>query len=51
MSKESMQASTCPRCGRRMYYAEQHLLVCDSPLPQPGQVKRPRKKKEATGVS
>jgi len=46
MCKESMQASTCPRCGRRMYYAEQHLLVCVSPLPQSDKIRRPRKKKE-----
>lgn len=42
MCKESTLADTCPRCKRRMYYAEQHLAVCDVPAPV-----KAEKKKEA----
>ena len=55
MCKESTQASSCPHCGRRMYYAEQHLLVCDRKqhkMSKVEKIQRKRKqKKEARNVA
>lgn len=48
MCKESIAADTCPRCLRRMYYTEQHLLVCDAPKVKPATRRVPKLKvKEA----
>jgi hypothetical protein len=42
MCKESMLADICPRCHQRMFYTEQHMLVCTAPMPAP-KVKRVKK--------
>lgn len=55
MCKETTQALACPYCGRRMYYAEQHLLVCDykqHKMSKVEKIQRKRKqKKEARNVA